>query len=122
MLNAFGVVAEGPQVTPLGRWAMQRLADSQSVMPENLTAAEMLARLAKFDQAQRRDLVWEWMAERDPEETVPEILRAVASMSPRVRWLAADVAEEAGEEALPAVADAGSRLVPCAVPNRGIGG
>ncbi len=41
------------------------------------------------------------MAERDPEETVREILRAAASMSPRMRWLAADVAEEAGEEALP---------------------
>jgi hypothetical protein len=81
---------------------MERLDDSQSVMPENLTAAEMLARLAMFDQAQRRDLAWEWMAERDPEETVREILRAAASMSPRMRWLAADVAEEAGEEALPA--------------------
>ena len=67
-----------------------------------LTAAEMLARLARFDQAQRRDLAWGWMAERDPEETVREILRAAASMSPRMRWLAADVAEEAGEEALPA--------------------
>jgi hypothetical protein len=42
------------------------------------------------------------MAERDPQETVREILRAAASMSPRMRWLAADVAEEAGEEALPA--------------------
>ena len=86
-------------VTPLGRWAMERLADSQPVMPGNLTAAEMLVRLARFDQAQRRDLAWEWMAERDPEETAREILRAAASMSPRMRWLAADVAEEA-EEAL----------------------
>jgi len=51
-----------------------------AVVPENLAAAEMLARLAKFDQAQRRDLGWEWMAERDPEETVREILRAAASM------------------------------------------
>lgn len=56
LLDAFGAVAEGPEVTPLGRWAMERLADSQPVMPENLTAAEMLARLAMFDQAQRRDL------------------------------------------------------------------
>jgi hypothetical protein len=86
LLDAFGAVAEGPEVTPLGRWAMQRLADSQPVMPENLTAAEMLACLAKFDQAQRRDLAWEWMAERDPEEAVREILRAAASMSPRMRW------------------------------------
>ena len=89
-------------VTPLGRWAMERLSDSQPVMPGNLTAAEMLVRLARFDQAQRRDLAWEWMAERDLEETAREILRAAASMSPRMRWLAADVAEEAGEEALPA--------------------
>ena len=74
LLDAFGAVAEGPEVTPLGRWAIQRLADSQPVMPENLTAAEMLARLAKFDQAQRRDLAWEWMAGRDPEEAVREIL------------------------------------------------
>ena len=102
LLDAFGAVADGPQVTPLGRWAMQRLADSQPVMPGNLDAAEMLARLARFDQAQRRDLAWEWMAERDPEEAVREILRAAASMSPRMRWLATDVAEEAGEEALSA--------------------
>ena len=81
---------------------MERLEDSQPVMPENLTTAKMLARLAMFDQAQRRDLGWEWMAERDPEEMVREVLRAAASMSPRVRWLAADLAEEAGEEALPA--------------------
>ena len=39
---------------------------------------------------------------RDPEKAVREILRAAGSMSPRMRWLAADVAEEAGEEALPA--------------------
>ena len=102
LLDAFGAVAEGPEVTPLGRWAMERLDDRRPVMPENLTTAEMLARLAMFDQAQRRDLAWEWMAERDPEETVREILRAAASMSPRMRWLAADLAEEAGEEALPA--------------------
>jgi len=102
LLDAFGAVAEGPEVTPLGRWAMERLNDSQPVMPENLTASEMLARLATFDQAQRRDLAWEWMAERDPEETVREVLRAAVSMSPRMRWLAADLAEEAGEEALPA--------------------
>ena len=102
LLGAFGAVAGGPVVTPLGRWAMERLADSQPVMPGNLTAAEMLVRLARFDQAQRRDLAWEWMAERDLEETAREILRAAASMSPRMRWLAADVAEEAGEEALPA--------------------
>jgi hypothetical protein len=102
LLEAFGAVAAGPVVTPLGRWAMDRLADSQPVMPENLTAAEMLARLARFDQAQRRDLAWEWMAGRDPEEAVREILLAAGSMSPRMRWLAADVAEQAGEEALPA--------------------
>jgi hypothetical protein len=96
LLNAFGAVARGPEVTPLGRWAMERLAGSQPVMPENLTAAKMLARLAMFDQAQRRDLAREWMAERDPEETVREILRASASMPARMRWLAADVAEEAG--------------------------
>ena len=102
LLGAFGAVADGPVVTPLGRWALDRLADSQPVMPGNLAAAEMLARLARFDQAQRRDLAWEWMAERDPEEAMREILRDAASMSPRMRWLAADVAEEAGEEALPA--------------------
>jgi hypothetical protein len=65
------------KVTPLGCWAMERLADSQPVMPENLTTVEMLARLAMFDQAQRRDLAWEWMAERDPEETVREILHVL---------------------------------------------
>jgi hypothetical protein len=58
LLNAFGAVADGPEITPLGRWAMERPADSQPVMPEKLITAEMLARLAMFDQAQRRDLAW----------------------------------------------------------------
>ena len=54
------------------------------------------------EQQQRHDLAWGSMAGRDPEETVREVLRVAASMSPRMRWLAADVAEETAAEALPA--------------------
>jgi len=102
LLYDFGAIAGGPEITPLGRWAMEQLDDRRPVMPEELTAAQMLMRLTRFDESLRRDLAWEWMAGRDAEEAVREILRAASSMSPRMRWLAADVAEVAGEQALPA--------------------
>jgi hypothetical protein len=61
----------------------------------------MIAKLAKFDEAERRDLAWEWMAERNPEEAAREILRSAVPMSPLLRWVAADVTELLGRDALP---------------------
>jgi Plasmid pRiA4b ORF-3-like protein len=106
LLEDFGAVTDQPQVTPLGTWAMERLVDRAPFMPEGLTAAEMLERLTMFDDHERRRLTWEWMDGRDPEQAVREILRAAVSMSPRMRWLAANNAEVAGEDALAAWRDA----------------
>jgi Plasmid pRiA4b ORF-3-like protein len=106
LLEDFGAVTGQPQLTPLGAWAMERLQDRMPCMPEGLTAAEMLARLTTFDDYERRSLTWQWMEGRDPEQAVREILAAAISMSPRMRWLAADNAEVAGEDALAAWRDA----------------
>lgn len=101
-LADFGAIAPSGDVTPLGRWAMKRLDDRLPVMSPKLTAAEMLSRLTRFDQVHHDKMAWQWIQERDPVTAVREILRASASMSPRMRWLAGGAAELAGEDALPA--------------------
>jgi hypothetical protein len=106
LLEDFGAVTKKPNITPLGAWARERLKDRMPFMPEGLTAAEMLARLTMFDDHERAGLTLQWMAGRDAEQAVREILQAAVSMSPRMRWLAADVTEVAGEDALPAWRDA----------------
>jgi hypothetical protein len=101
LLRAFGAVADGPAITALGRWAVRALRAALPGLDDDLTAAEMIAGLVKFDEAERRDLAWEWMAERDPQEAAREILQAAASKSRLLRWVAADVTELLGEDALP---------------------
>jgi HEAT repeat protein len=100
LLLDFGAVTEPPQITPLGAWAIGQLGDRIPFMPEGLAAADMLLRLTRFDNAEHRRLTWQWMSGRDAKQAVREILSAAVSMSPRMRWLATDVAEEAGDDAL----------------------
>jgi hypothetical protein len=66
LLRAFGAVADGPAITALGRWAVRALRAALPGLDDDLTAAEMIAGLVKFDEAERRVVAWEWMAERDP--------------------------------------------------------
>jgi hypothetical protein len=101
-LASFGAIGGG-EVTPLGRWAAERLRD-QVAEPgaEELTAAELIAYLADCDEDERDEEAWAWLqAQPDQAEAARQLLMAGASMEPRLRWIAADVTGLLQEEALP---------------------
>lgn len=100
-LASFGAIGGG-EVTSLGRWAAARLRDQLAEPDEELTAAELIAYLADCDEAERDEDAWAWLdAQPDPADAARQLLTAGASMEPRLRWIAADVAELLQEEALP---------------------
>ena len=101
-LASFGAISGG-EVTSLGRWAAERLLDKLAEPEaEELTAAELIAYLADCDEDERDEEAWAWLgAQPDPVEAARQLLTAGASMEPRLRWIAADVAEMLQEDALP---------------------
>ena len=101
-LASFGAIGGG-EVTSLGRWAAERLRDKLAEPgAEELTAAELIAYLADCDEEERDEEAWAWLdAQPDPAEAARQLLTAGASMEPRLRWIAADVAGLLEEEALP---------------------
>jgi hypothetical protein len=69
---------------------------------EDFTAAELIAYLADCESSEREDEAWAWLdAQLDPAEAARLVLMAGASLEPRLRWIAADVADLLDEEALP---------------------
>jgi Plasmid pRiA4b ORF-3-like protein len=101
-LASFGAIGGG-EVTSLGRWAAERLLDKLAEPEaEELTAAELIAYLADCDEDEQDEGAWAWLdAQPDPAEAARQLLTAGASMEPRLRWIAADVAGLLQEEALP---------------------
>ena len=101
-LASFGAIGGG-EVTPLGRWAAERLLDKLTEPEaEELTAAELIAYLADCDEDEQDEEAWAWLdAQPDPAEAARQLLTAGASMEPPLRWIAADVAGLLQEEALP---------------------
>ena len=107
-LAAFGavsggdVLAGGCAITPLGRWAARQLRAGLAGPGDDLTAAELIAELAERDEDEWDELAWDWLdAQPGQAEAARELLRAGASMKPRLRWIAAEVAAMLGEDALP---------------------
>ena len=94
----------GPTITPLGRWAAQRIcADLPALASPRLTAAELITEFARFaDEEQQWHVAWGWLAERDPAHAARDILTAAQQMSPLQRLRAVSVAERLGDNALPA--------------------
>lgn len=103
LLAGFGAVtgrAGRPVITPLGRWAVRRLADAlpRPAAPE-LPAAELIAEVAEHDDpAQRLKAASRWLEQHQPSE----ILEAAEPMSPRLRLVAADLVMMLGDDAIPA--------------------
>jgi uncharacterized protein (UPF0147 family) len=103
LLAEFGAVtgaAGRPVITPLGRWAVRRLADAlpRPATPE-LPAAELIAEVAKHDDpAQRLKAASRWLDQHQPRE----ILEAAESVSPRLRSAAADLVMMLGDDAIAA--------------------
>jgi hypothetical protein len=97
------VLAGGCVVTPLGRWAADRLRAALTGPGQDLTAAELIAYLASCVEDDREDQAWDWLdAQPDPADAARRLLQAGSLMEPRLRWIAADVVELLGEDALPA--------------------
>jgi Plasmid pRiA4b ORF-3-like protein len=100
-LASFGAI-RGGEVTSLGRWAAARLQEKLAEPDGELTAAELIAYLADCDEEERDEEAWAWLdAQPGPAEAARQLLTAGASMEPRLRWIAADVAELLQEAALP---------------------
>jgi Plasmid pRiA4b ORF-3-like protein len=101
-LTSFGAIGGG-KVTSLGRWAAERLPDKLTGREaQELTAAELIAYLSDCDEDERDEGAWAWLdAQPDPAEAARQLLTAGASMEPRLRWIAADVAGLLEQEALP---------------------
>jgi Plasmid pRiA4b ORF-3-like protein len=103
LLAGFGAVTGGadrPVITPLGRWAVRRLADAlpRPAAPE-LPAAELIEEVAEHDDpVQRLKAASRWLEQHQPRE----ILEAAESMSPRLRSMAADLVMMLGSDAIPA--------------------
>jgi len=88
-----------PVITPLGRWAVQRL-DKALPRPAgpDISAAELIAEVAEHDDPARRlKAASRWLEQHPPRE----ILEAAESMSPLRRTVAADLVEMLGDPAIP---------------------
>ena len=78
---------------------LHRLEDAlpAAAGPE-ISAAELIAEVAEYDDAQRLEAASEWLEQHHPRE----ILEAAESMSPLLRSVAADLVGMLGEYAIPA--------------------
>ncbi len=110
LLADFGMIAEArpaaskaPVVTPLGEWVASRLAE---VFPgpfdAGLTAEELMEEAANFPADERETLADSWLDARDPADAVRDILSAAEDMPSRLRVVALELAEMAGEDGWPA--------------------
>ena len=102
-VNGNDVLAGGCVITPLGRWAADRLRAALTGLGKDLTAAELIAYLANCVEDDRDEQAWDWLdAQSDPADAARQLLQAGSSLEPRLRWIAADMVELLGEDALPA--------------------
>jgi hypothetical protein len=107
MLAAFGAVTGGPgapRITALGQWAIARMRDDlPTPASPQLSAGDLLARLAKFDgAAERRNVARPWLEARTSAGAAREILAVADQASPSLRSVAVGIVESLGDDALPA--------------------
>ncbi|MGO9164217.1 MAG: plasmid pRiA4b ORF-3 family protein [Streptosporangiaceae bacterium] len=97
------VLVGGCVVTPLGRWAADRLRAALTGPGQDLTAAELVAHLASCVEDDRDEQAWDWLdAQSDPADAARRLLQVGSLMEPRLRWIAAEVVGLLGKDALPA--------------------
>lgn len=114
LLCDFGALTGGaraPELTALGRWALQRLRrDLVLPAPADLTAADLVAEVSKYpDWAERRRLAAGWLAARDPAGAVRDLLAAGEEARPFGRIVAVGLAQALGEAGGPAWREAYGR-------------
>lgn len=106
VLIRFGVVTRNGQqlvVTPLGRWASQKMhARMPRPISADLSADELIARLADPGTNDAWRAAQPWLADRDPLPAAREILAAAAVATPAQRITAVEVVFALGDSADPA--------------------
>ncbi len=102
LLAEIGAVDGGGRITPLGRWLRERLvADVPPPVTPDLSAAELLARLATLPYEEVWRQAGRWLAERDTVKAADELLAAAACTALAERVVAVDVVGGLGELAMP---------------------
>jgi len=103
VLAEFGAVDGETRLTPLGRWAQQELqARVPAPITPELSAHEVLGRLARLPDDEPWRQLQRWLAGRPVAEAAEQLLRAADAASPAERVTAADLVADLGEPALPA--------------------
>ncbi len=108
LLAEFGMVSGGvsrPVVTPLGRWALERLRDGLvGPADPSLTAAELIVEAVpvRGDAGQLDLVVSDWLSQRDPVEAARELLAAASQLRALGRSVAVGLVQRLGEKAQPA--------------------
>ena len=110
LLADFGMIAKArpaaskaPAVTPLGEWVASLLTEVCPVpLDAGLTAEELIEGAANVPAGEREMLADSWLDARDPADAVREILSAAEDMPSRLRVVALELAEMAGEDGWPA--------------------
>ncbi|MER7273473.1 plasmid pRiA4b ORF-3 family protein [Dactylosporangium sp. NPDC000244] len=102
VLAEFGAVDTAARLTSLGRWASGRFAatTSPSVSPD-LSASELLARLATMSEQDLLRHAQRWLAGRDVNEAVADVLIAAEAGTPAARVAGIDLVGALGESMRP---------------------
>jgi hypothetical protein len=112
VLADFGALddAQQPTLTPLGRWAWQRLRPASA---DGISAAELLAALASLDEYEAAALAKQWFESRPLADACDQLLQLAATTAPAQRISVVDLIASLGEVTTPAWRAA------LAVPNLG---
>lgn len=103
LLAEIGAVDGQGRLTLLGRWMRERMvADAPQPVTADLSAADVLARLARLPE----DEVWQqagkWLYGRDAGQAAADLLAVASATTPSERVVAVDVVAGLGEPAVPA--------------------
>jgi hypothetical protein len=96
LLAAFGALddAKQPTLTPLGRWAWQRLRPASA---DGISAAELLAALACLDEFEAAALAEQWFESRPLADACDQLLQHAATTAPPQRISVVDLIVSLGE-------------------------
>ncbi|WP_345119826.1 plasmid pRiA4b ORF-3 family protein [Dactylosporangium darangshiense] len=92
LLGEFGAVDDEQRLTALGRWADERFAAAApQPVPADLAAADLLNRLVGLAEREAWDVVRQWLAGRDVQQAVAEVLSAAEQARPAARVAGIDL-------------------------------
>ena len=99
-LGAVQLGRTGRSLTPLGRWGLyELLARAPHPISAELTAGELIARLAEVEPDERWRAAQPWLAPRDPLPAAHDLLSAAAAAPPDHRVAAVELVDALGPPA-----------------------